>query len=340
MSHRIARLLAIGLTFVARGRRRGLRQGRRGVRRKRGRRGQDRARASPTTTISLGAAHRPQRRLRAARDRLHPGAGACTGSSSNADGGVCGRNVKLVNKDAGYDVQKAVSLYRDTGARRRRDLAGRRLADHRGAAADDRAGLDARRSPRPGRRRCSTPSRSAIIGATYDIEAINGIEWMMENKGLKEGDKIGDLYFEGDFGEGGLIGVKHIAEEKGLEVVEQKIKATDEDMSSAAATFKREGVKAIWVTTGPTQLASLVGVAAASGLTVPIGTNGPVFAPAAARHAGRRRARPARHRVQRVGDVLVRQPGGQEARRRLREGLPEGHPAAGGRRRLRRGRQS
>ncbi len=24
-----------------------------------------------------------------------------------------------------------------------------------------------------------------IIGASYDLEAINGIEWMMENKGLK-----------------------------------------------------------------------------------------------------------------------------------------------------------
>ena len=32
-----------------------------------------------------------------------------------------------------------------------------------------------------------------IIGATYDIEAINGIEWLMQNKGLKKGDTIGDL---------------------------------------------------------------------------------------------------------------------------------------------------
>ena len=101
----------------------------------------------------------------------------------------------------------------------------------------------------------------AIVGATYDIEAINGIEWLMENKGLKKGDTIGDLYFEGDFGEGGLVGVKYAAEKHDLKVVEQKIKATDEDMSGAAAKFKREGVKAIWVTTAPGQLASLAGVA-------------------------------------------------------------------------------
>jgi hypothetical protein len=119
----------------------------------------------------------------------------------------------------------------------------------------------------------------AIIGATYDIEAINGIEWMMENKGLKKGDAIGDLYFEGDFGEGGLVGVKYAAEKLGLKVVEQKIKATDEDMSGAAAKFKREGVKAMWVTTAPAQLASVAGVAKSIGLDVPIGTNGPVFGP-------------------------------------------------------------
>ena len=113
----------------------------------------------------------------------------------------------------------------------------------------------------------------------------------MENKGLKKGDKIGDLYFEGDYGEGGLIGVKHIAEEKGLEVVEQKIKATDEDMSSAAATFKRAGVKAIWVTTGPAQLASLAGVAAAPGLNGADRGQRPRVRAAAARDAGGRRAR-------------------------------------------------
>jgi ABC-type branched-subunit amino acid transport system substrate-binding protein len=102
---------------------------------------------------------------------------------------------------------------------------------------------------------------------------------MMANKGLKQGDAIGDLYFEGDYGEGGLIGVKYAAEKHGLKVVEQKIKATDTDMSAAASAFKRAGVKAIWVTTGPKQLASLAGVAKAQGLNVPIGGNGPVFSP-------------------------------------------------------------
>jgi ABC-type branched-subunit amino acid transport system substrate-binding protein len=196
----------------------------------------------------------------------------------NAAGGVCGRQVKLVNKDAAYDVQKAVSLYRDTEP----DVAAiSQLVGSPIIAAllptlhkDSMLALAAAWPPT-----LLDAKELGIIGATYDIEAINGVEWLMENKGLKKGDKIGDLYFEGDYGEGGLIGVKYIAKQKGLDVVEQKIKATDEDMSSAVATFKRAGVKAIWVTTGPAQLASLAGVASSSGLKVPIGTNGPVFAP-------------------------------------------------------------
>src|SRR3712207_5396338 len=196
----------------------------------------------------------------------------------NAAGGVCGRNVELVTKDAAYDVQKAVPLYRD--------------AEPDVAAVSQIVGSPIIAALLPTLKRDEMLALAAawpptlleaenvgIIGATYDIEAINGIEWLMENKGLKKGDAIGDLYFEGDYGEGGLIGVKYAAEKLGLKVVEQKIKATDEDMSGAAAKFKREGVKAIWVTTAPGQLASLAGVAKSIGLDVPIGTNGPVFGP-------------------------------------------------------------
>src|SRR3954466_9366883 len=101
----------------------------------------------------------------------------------------------------------------------------------------------------------------------------------MKNKGLKKGDSIGDVYFEGDYGEGGLVGVKYAAEKNGLKVVEQKIKATDVDMSGQVSALKRAGVKAIWLTTGPKQLASVAGVAKAQGLDVPIAGNNPIFSP-------------------------------------------------------------
>ena len=101
----------------------------------------------------------------------------------------------------------------------------------------------------------------------------------MKEKGLKKGDKIGHVYFEGDYGESALIGSKYIAKEAGLTVVEQKIKPTDNDMTAQVAALKKAGVKAIVISAGPRQAASLVGVAAAAGFDVPVIGNNSAFAP-------------------------------------------------------------
>jgi ABC-type branched-subunit amino acid transport system substrate-binding protein len=196
----------------------------------------------------------------------------------NAQGGVCGRKVKLIIKDHGYDPQTAVTQYRDIAPQvaALQQVIGSPIStallpswerDHMLALLAAWAPTLLSKEP------------IGIIGASYDVEAINGIDWLMKNKGLKSGDKIGDLYFEGEYGEGGLVGVKSAAKKNGLTVVEQKIKATDEDMSGQVAAFKRAGVKAIWVTTGPKQLASLAGVANSQGLDVPVAGNGPIFSP-------------------------------------------------------------
>ncbi len=196
----------------------------------------------------------------------------------NAQGGVCGRKINLIVKDHGYDPQTAVTQYRDLSPK---VAALQQVVGSPISAAllptwqrDHMLALLAAWAPA-----LLSKDSIGIIGASYDVEAVNGVDWLMKNKGLKKGDKIGDLYFEGEYGEGGLAGVKAGAKTNGLTVVEQKIKATDTDMSGQVAAFKRAGVKAIWVTTGPKQLASLAGVAKAQGLNVPIGGNGPVFSP-------------------------------------------------------------
>jgi ABC-type branched-subunit amino acid transport system substrate-binding protein len=118
------------------------------------------------------------------------------------------------------------------------------------------------------------------IGAPYDIELINGLDYLKDKGKIKSGDKIGDLYFEGEYGENGLKGVKYYASKNGMKVVEQKIQPTDEDMTGQVAAFKRAGVNVIAVTTGPKQLASVAGIAASQGLNVPILGNNPTFDPA------------------------------------------------------------
>jgi ABC-type branched-subunit amino acid transport system substrate-binding protein len=118
------------------------------------------------------------------------------------------------------------------------------------------------------------------IGTSYDVELINGLDYIKGKGMIKSGDKIGHVYYEGEYGENGLKGSKFYAEKNGLTLVEQKIQPTDEDMSGQVAALKRAGVKAIAVTTGPKQLASIAGIAASQGLNVPIVGNNPTFDPA------------------------------------------------------------
>jgi ABC-type branched-subunit amino acid transport system substrate-binding protein len=118
------------------------------------------------------------------------------------------------------------------------------------------------------------------IGAPYDIELINALDYLKGQGKLKSGAKIGHVYYEGEYGENGLKGTKFYASKNGMTVVEQKIQPTDEDMSGQVAALKRAGVDVIAVTTGPKQLASIAGIAASQGLNVPIVGNNPTFDPA------------------------------------------------------------
>src|SRR4051812_27583971 len=197
----------------------------------------------------------------------------------NAKGGVCDRKVKLVVKDHGYDPQKAVVQYRELSS----GIAG--LQQLLGSPITA-ALLPTLKSDKMLSMLAAWPSSLLvndiiiITGTTYDIETINGLDFLLKQGKLKKGDKIGHVYFEGEYGENGLKGSKYFASKNGMKVVEQKIKATDEDMSGQVAALKRAGVKAIAVTTAPTQLASVAGIAASQGMNVPIVGNNPTYDPA------------------------------------------------------------
>jgi ABC-type branched-subunit amino acid transport system substrate-binding protein len=197
----------------------------------------------------------------------------------NAKGGVCKRTVQLVIKDHGYDPQKAVVQYRDMS----QSVAGLQqlLGSPVTAALLPTLKTDsmlALLSAWPSS--LLSNDNIIVVGTTYDIEMINGLDYLLGKGLIKKGDKIGHLYFEGEYGENGLKGSKYFASKNGMTVVEQKIKATDTEMAGQVAAFKRAGVKAIAVTTAPTQLASVAGIAASQGMTVPIVGNNPTYDPA------------------------------------------------------------
>jgi ABC-type branched-subunit amino acid transport system substrate-binding protein len=120
---------------------------------------------------------------------------------------------------------------------------------------------------------------TGVVGATYDVEISNGYDYLFQQGLLKEGDTVGHIYFEGEYGANGLAGTQAVADEKNLKVIEAQIKSTDADMSAQVTQFKAAGVKAIALTVAPTQTASVAAVAEAQGLDVPMLGNNPVFAP-------------------------------------------------------------
>ena len=120
---------------------------------------------------------------------------------------------------------------------------------------------------------------TGVVGATYDVEIANGYDYMFQEGLLKEGDTVGHIYFEGEYGANGLAGSQAVAEEKGLELIEAQIKSTDQDMSAQVTQFAAAGVDMIALTVAPGQTASVAAVMEASGLDVPILGSNPVFAP-------------------------------------------------------------
>ena len=121
---------------------------------------------------------------------------------------------------------------------------------------------------------------SSKSGAPYDIEIINGLGYLKDQGKIKSGDKIGHLYFEGEYGENGLKGVEALrraerdvgrraedpADRRGHERPGRRVQEGRRQGDRGHDVADRSGV--------------LAGIAAAQGLNVPIVGNNPTFDPA------------------------------------------------------------
>jgi ABC-type branched-subunit amino acid transport system substrate-binding protein len=116
-----------------------------------------------------------------------------------------------------------------------------------------------------------------LVGATYDIEMINAVGYLLKTKVVAKGDKIGHIYHEGPYGGNAAAGSKAAAANAGLELVEQKVKPTDADLTAQVTAFKAAGVKAVLLTTSSAQAGNAVGVAEASGFDLPFVASNPAF---------------------------------------------------------------
>jgi ABC-type branched-subunit amino acid transport system substrate-binding protein len=249
--------------------------------------------------------------------------------AKNKAGGICGREVKLTVQDTGYDPQKAVAAYQQMSG----DVIGLGLV--LGSPITSALLPSVQKQDMflnfAGWTSDILPSENvAIAGTTYDVEAINAIDFLMEKHGVKSGDSIGHLYFEGDYGENALKGSKFAARKHDLKIVEQKITPADTDMTGQVAAFKRAGVKAILFSAAPPQAASLAGVAASQKLDVPIVANGPGWTPQLLTTPAAKALIANYYVVSSMAPLSVQDDGVQEFLSAYQDRYPKGTPSSNG----------
>ncbi|HZE66564.1 MAG TPA: ABC transporter substrate-binding protein [Sporichthyaceae bacterium] len=197
----------------------------------------------------------------------------------NAKGGVCGRQITLETLDHGYKAETATIQFAGLEPK----VAG--FMELLGSSVIAALKTDIND------KQVTTLAVSwsselldqpyvVIVGTTYDLEVINGLDWLLEKGRIKKGDTIGHIYIEGDYGTNGLAGSKYFAKQNGLKVVDAKVTSTDTDMQSIVTKFKGNGVKAIVLSTTPPQTAAVAVNNAGLALNVPMIGNSVSFAPA------------------------------------------------------------
>jgi ABC-type branched-subunit amino acid transport system substrate-binding protein len=196
----------------------------------------------------------------------------------NEDGGVCGQyEVTLDVQDHTNVVQTAVQLY--TGMKSSVLAMQSTLGSPINAALGEQFEADNMLNiPEAWARELTEVPVNMVVGTTYDLEMINGIDHLLQEGLLQEGDTVGHIYFLGEYGQGALEGSRYMAEQHDLTLIEQQIQPTDADMTAQVTAFAADGVDAILLSGGPNQTASVASVAAAQGLDVPMVGNGPSYA--------------------------------------------------------------
>ncbi len=197
----------------------------------------------------------------------------------NAAGGICGRQLKLEIVDHGYKADTAKTLYPQLEPKILgivQLLGSPVLAALKQNLIDDNVTA----APASWSSQILNNPNIMMIGTTYDLEQINGLAYLQQQGLIKDGDTIGAIYIDGEYGGNGLRGVQYYATKHNLKVQAAKTTSTDNDLTNIVTGLKGAGVKAIALTTTPGQTASALAANKALGLNVPVIGNNPTFDPA------------------------------------------------------------
>jgi ABC-type branched-subunit amino acid transport system substrate-binding protein len=103
------------------------------------------------------------------------------------------------------------------------------------------------------------------IGAPYQIQAINGLSWYLEEGGGDTSQTICAAIHDDPYGEAGLEGVEFAAGELGFELATTvRFAATSTEFSAPLGELQAAGCEVVWLTATPTTAGGLLGTAAAA----------------------------------------------------------------------------
>jgi ABC-type branched-subunit amino acid transport system substrate-binding protein len=220
-------------------------------------------RSGPFSDRSLGAVHGHQIWI----------------NETNAAGGICGRKIKLETRDHKNNVDTAKAQY---AALEPEVLGFIQFAGSSVIATLSQNLIDNETTGMALSNSSALLTNPYVIipAATYDIEMINGLSFLMQQGRIRPGDTIGHLWVDDEYGTNGLRGAQYFAQRYNLKVRAAKVTTTELDMRPAMTAFTGEPhVTAIALSTTPEQTASAAAVNQQLGLNVPMMGNSPVLTP-------------------------------------------------------------
>ena len=196
----------------------------------------------------------------------------------NAAGGLCGRKLRLEVVDHSYKADTAKTLYPQLEPK----VLGFIQVVGSPIMAALKQNLQADKvttTPASWSSELLDNPYVMIVGTTYDVEMIDGMSYLQEQGMIKDGDTVGHIYIDGEYGANGLRGARYYAQKHNMQLKEVKITSTDNDLTNIVTGLRGEGVKAIMLTTTPAQTGSVAAANKALGLNVPILGNNPTYDP-------------------------------------------------------------
>ncbi len=185
-------------------------------------------------------------------------------SMLNDEGGINGRQVRFIMKDDAYDPSQTVPAVRELVQREEVFAVTAGIGTATGMAVMDFLAENGVPwfCPMTGAATMTYPPKENIysIFPLYYDEARVMASMAIEELGS---EKIGIIYQNDDFGKSGLVGVKSVLEEKGMEfVAELPVEPTDSDLSSHVARLKESGAESVFLWVLPRQAAITLGSSA------------------------------------------------------------------------------